>query len=85
MSQVNNYVQPVSASGVGDNGLANQLTVTRQGHLEVEIKAPVMPFGSVHVESMNILCQSDGVYGINAGQNSLFSRHGSNDLHICNK
>ena len=73
MSQVNNYVQPVSVGGTGDNGLANQQTVTRQGHLEVEIKAPVMPFGSVHVESMNILCQSDGVYGINAGQSNLFA------------
>lgn len=62
-----------SVIGTGDNGLANHLTVTRQGHLEVEIKAPVMPFGSVHVESMNILCQSDGVYGINAGQNTLFA------------
>lgn len=51
MSQVNNYVQPVSVGGTGDNGLANQLNVTRQGHLEVEIKAPVMPFVSASLNT----------------------------------
>ena len=37
MAQVNNYIQPISASGTGDNGLTNQLNVTRQGHLEMEM------------------------------------------------
>lgn len=39
---------------------------TAEGHLEVEVHGPSLPFGSLHVESLHPVFQSDPVYGFNA-------------------
>jgi len=39
--------------------------VTTEGHLEVAVHTPRLPFGSVHVESLYPVFQRDAVYGLN--------------------
>lgn len=47
------------------NGELAQLQATGEGHLEVAIHSPRLPFGSIHTEKLAPIFQSDGVYGIN--------------------
>lgn len=49
-----------------DSGAARALAATGEGHLEVAIHGPRLPFGEVEVESKYPEFQIDGVYGINA-------------------
>ena len=44
-----------------------ELSVTQEGHLEVAVHAPRLPFGSLHTENITPVFQCDGVYGINSG------------------
>ena len=55
-------------SGISDNGVAVNLASTAEGHLEVALHDPLLPFGSVHTESLTPIFQTDAVYGINSGQ-----------------
>lgn len=50
--------------------------VTQEGHMEVAIHDPLNPFGSVHVENLTPVFQTDAVYGINSGQ-SITTTSGS--------
>jgi hypothetical protein len=54
--------------GQTDGGHWNFVPVTQEGHLEVAIHDPILPFGAVHVENMTPIFQSDAVYGLNSGQ-----------------
>ncbi len=54
--------------GVNDIGAVEPVPVTGEGHLEVALHDPVLPFGAVHVENMMPIYQSDAVYGLNSGQ-----------------
>ena len=54
--------------GVNDAGENVDLSATAEGHLEAAIHAPRLPFGSVHVENLTPIFQSDAVYGLNTGQ-----------------
>jgi hypothetical protein len=54
--------------GTQDNGDTVAVPATSEGHLEVAIHAPRLPFGSVHTENMLPIFQSDAVYGINASE-----------------
>lgn len=49
-----------------DDGTTSALSSSGEGHLEVEVHGPRMPFGEVHVESAEPVFQGDFVYGINA-------------------
>lgn len=49
-----------------DSGRIVDLAATEEGHLEVAIHSPRLPFGSVHTERLTPVIQSDGVYGINS-------------------
>ena len=51
-----------------DNNAKVSLAATAEGHLEVAIHAPRLPFGSVHTEKLTPIFQTDAVYGINPGQ-----------------
>jgi len=62
------YLRAVRIEGVNDSGAATELASTAEGHLEVAVHAPRLPFGSVHCESMTPVFQTDAVYGINSGQ-----------------
>lgn len=54
--------------GQTDGGQWAFVPVSQEGHLEVAIHDPILPFGSVHVENLTPIFQTDGVYGINLGQ-----------------
>jgi hypothetical protein len=59
--------------GTKDNGQPINQAMTAEGHVEVAIHAPRLPFGSVHTESLTPIFQTDAVYGINSGQTSTFT------------
>lgn len=79
-----------------DGGNRVPLNTTADGHLEVALHEPRLPFGSVHTESLTAEFQTDSVYGINpyevitttgnaatpAGSNSA-SITGTNNLFKC--
>lgn len=48
-----------------DNGQLTGINATAEGHLEVAIHSPRLPFGSVHTEGLEVITQADAVYGIN--------------------
>lgn len=52
--------------GVTDGGVPTAVPVTGEGHLEVAIHEPRLPFGSIHTESIESVFQVDAVYGINS-------------------
>ena len=62
------YTGSVQIKGTNDIGSLAELASTAEGHLEVAIHGPRLPFGSVHTESMTPVFQVDAVYGINSGQ-----------------
>ena len=51
--------------GLHDNGDIRHVPVTPEGHVEVAVHDPVLPFGSVHTESLHPEFQIDAVYGLN--------------------
>ena len=51
--------------GEQDTGALVPIPVTAEGHLEVEVHGPILPFGSMHVENMTPVFQIDAIYGIN--------------------
>ncbi len=55
--------------GINDNGEYVNVPATPEGHLEVAIHDPLLPFGSVHTESLTPIFQFDAIYGINSGLN----------------
>ena len=64
---------PVLLHATTDRGNAKALSTTPEGHLEVAIHGPTLPFGSIHAETLTPIFQSDAVYGINNGQVSIGS------------
>ncbi len=56
-----------------DSGGETDLATTAEGHLEVAVHSPRLPFGAVHTESLTPVFQTDAVYGINAGQTTTFT------------
>lgn len=63
-------------TGETDGGGFLNVPVTQEGHMEVAIHDPLNPFGSVHVENLTPVFQTDAVYGINSGQ-SITTTSGS--------
>jgi len=61
--------QPYSiVYGTKDNGDLVSVPATPEGHLEVAIHGPILPFGSVHTENLLPIFQTDAVYGINSSE-----------------
>lgn len=54
--------------GTQDDGGIAAVPLTPEGHIEVAIHSPRLPFGSIHVESLTPIIQVDAVYGINSNQ-----------------
>jgi hypothetical protein len=44
------------------------LSVTAEGHLEVAIHDPTLPFGAMHAEKLTPIFQTDAVYGLNTSE-----------------
>ena len=57
-------------AGVQDDGTSTPFASTGEGHLEVAVHAPRLPFGSVHTEQLTPVFQVDGVYGLNTATTS---------------
>lgn len=62
------YIKKVEIQGVDDAGNVKNIPTTQEGHLEVALHAPRLPFGSIHTENLRPEFQCDGVYGINSNQ-----------------
>ena len=54
--------------GETDSGNFQFVPVTNEGHLEVAIHDPILPFGALNTESLIPIFQSDAVYGINSSE-----------------
>jgi len=54
--------------GKKGNGEVDYVPISQEGHLEVEIHGPILPFGSMHTESLLPIFQTDAVYGINPAE-----------------
>ena len=54
--------------GTNDSGKKIPIPVTQEGHIEVAIHSPRLPFGSLHTENLTPIFQTDAVYGLNSGQ-----------------
>ena len=59
---------PGVIKGTNDKGEPVDIPVTGEGHLEVAIHSPRLPFGSVHTENLTPVFQIDPVYGINTSE-----------------
>lgn len=59
-------IRHVVMRGITDSGDEQSIAMTSEGHAEVAIHAPLLPFGSVHTEHMEPEFQEDSVYGINS-------------------
>lgn len=55
-------------TGATDGGQYINVPVTSEGHLEVAVHGPRLPFGAIHAESITPIFQTDAVYGLNSGQ-----------------
>lgn len=77
-----------------DNSRSVDLAATAEGHLEVAIHSPTLPFGAVHAEGLTPIFQSDAVYGLNASEVNAVTGHstggvtsgvntGTNNLFTC--
>ncbi len=64
-------VGKVRLFGITDSGQAKDVSVTPDGHLEVALHAPLLPFGALHTESLTTIFQHDAVYGINTNNQYL--------------
>ena len=60
--------QSVVINGINDSGDVSPLNITAEGHAEVAIHGPTLPFGSVHAEALSVEFQADGVYGVSSTQ-----------------
>jgi hypothetical protein len=48
------------------NAATRPVSLTPEGHIEVDVHGPRLPFGSLHTERITPVFQIDGVYGINS-------------------
>lgn len=54
--------------GVNENSVQVPINMCPEGNLMVDVNGSILPFGSLHTESLTPWFQSDGVYGLNAQQ-----------------
>lgn len=75
--------------GQTDGGVYTNVPVTPEGHIEVAVHGPRLPFGSIHTESLTPVFQTDAVYGLNSSQvtSGAFgtgaSATASNSMFVC--
>lgn len=59
--------------GTTDGGQYINVPVTNEGHLEVALQEPKLPFGSIHMEKLHPIIQTDAVYALNSHQTSQYT------------
>jgi hypothetical protein len=62
------YFNKSQVQGVSGSGDIINVPVTAEGHLEVAIHSPRLPFGEVEVGMLDPVFQSDAVYGLNTSE-----------------
>ena len=55
-----------AVQGKTDSGQNDHPHYDAEGHIEVAVHSPRLPFGSIHTESLEPIFQVDSVYGINS-------------------
>jgi len=55
-----------AVQGKTDSGQNSSPNYDAEGHIEVAVHSPRLPFGSIHTESLEPIFQVDSVYGINS-------------------
>lgn len=72
-------VESVSTiKGITDSGSYISQKYTQEGHQEMAIHEPLLPFGSIHAEGIKATFQSDATYGLNSQEvNTVTSLGGS--------
>lgn len=65
----------VAMTGTNDAGDMVSVPVTAEGHIEVAIHSPRLPFGAVHTENLVPVFQTDAVYGVRADQVTAITGH----------
>ncbi len=58
-------VRAIMMGKTDENNFINIPVTPIEGHIEAAIHGPILPFRSVHVESLRPLFHSDGIYGVN--------------------
>lgn len=61
-------IVPNINKGVTDSGLMVRQAMTGEGHAEVSIHDPTLPFGALNTENLIPIFQTDAVYGINSSE-----------------
>lgn len=69
------HLRRITVQGTQDNGDEVPIAATGEGHLEVAIHDPRLPFGSLHTERLRSEFQVDAVYGIPAGACTTTTGH----------
>lgn len=82
------YFKNSVIQGTNDSGDRVDIPVTAEGHVEVALHAPRLPFSSVHTENILPIFQTDAVYGLNAGQvtsgsSGTGTATASNGMFVC--
>lgn len=62
-------------TGKTDGGQYLDVPVTGEGHIEISISDPLLPFGAVHAESLTPVMQASAIYGL--GRDQLLTQIGS--------
>jgi hypothetical protein len=57
--------------GETDSGSFEAVPVDTNGHLEVGIHSPRLPFGSIHTERLEPILQGDAIYGVNTSNHAV--------------
>lgn len=85
---------PIKIMGNTDSGQYLRVPVTAEGHLEIDIHGPRLPFGAVHTEKLTPVFQHDAVYGIDTDKINTTTGHstggvssatnmGTDNLYTC--
>lgn len=75
-------------TGLTDGGDFVNVPATPEGHLEVAIHDPLLPFGALHTEKLTPLIQRDAIYGLDVSSDVVTttgsgSVSGTNNLFKC--
>jgi len=62
------YFKNVTIDGTFDDGTTSPVAITPEGHIEVAVHSPTLPFGALHTESLDPIFQCDPIYGLNTSE-----------------
>jgi hypothetical protein len=60
------YFKKTIIQGTHDDGSIDDIPITNENHLEIEVHGPIHPYGEIHAERLHPLIQGTATYGINS-------------------